>query len=274
LLWAGALQISAQHNASGWAPTRGGDAEDSPKKMEDTGAFMVNKGFELSFATTGPDGLALVQKSAAESKPLSVAIVDISIGPDFDGVETVRRIWAIDPEIQIILCAQHFDYSWSDIANRLPKADSYLILRKPFHKHEVVQFIYALTEKWTLRREIEEANEKRYWALYHDAPAMFFTYSRCGVVLLANDYAVDQLGYAAGAVEGKPWKELHPSGVRGNHTAHLRACLANPESVSHWEGPKICHDGTSRWVGEASRVVIAPSGELTVLSVCNDITQT
>ena len=44
--------------------------------------------FNLESAYQGRDGLALVQKAAAENRPYALAFVDVRMPPGWDGVET------------------------------------------------------------------------------------------------------------------------------------------------------------------------------------------
>ncbi len=94
----------------------------------------------------------MVEKSLAEGRPYAVAFVDIRMPPGWDGIQTVREIWSIDPEILIVLCSAYSDYSWDDIVAQLGRTDRFLILRKPFENVEVRQCAAALTERWLISR--------------------------------------------------------------------------------------------------------------------------
>jgi signal transduction histidine kinase/FixJ family two-component response regulator len=82
-----------------------------------------------------------------------VAFVDVRMPPGWDGVETTQRIWAMDREIQIVLCTAYSDYSWNEMSERIGDGDGLVILKKPFDSVEAVQLAHALTEKWNLHRE-------------------------------------------------------------------------------------------------------------------------
>jgi diguanylate cyclase (GGDEF)-like protein len=108
--------------------------------------------YEVDSAFQGRDAVTLVEKALAEGKPYAVAFVDIRMPPGWDGIQTVRKIWAIDPEILIVLCSAYSDYSWEDIVRELGRTDRFLILRKPFDNVEVRQCAAALTERWVIAR--------------------------------------------------------------------------------------------------------------------------
>jgi hypothetical protein len=61
-------------------------------------------------------------RTARESLDLEVlaksARQQIFYGAQF-GVETTQHMWAIDPDIQIVLCTAYSDYSWGEMFERL-----------------------------------------------------------------------------------------------------------------------------------------------------------
>lgn len=108
--------------------------------------------FELDSAFQGEEALAKVQQAKADGKPYAVAFVDMRMPPGWDGLETIRRLWQIYPELECVICTAYSDHSWQDIQKALGKSDRLLILKKPFDKAEGQQLALALTEKWSLRR--------------------------------------------------------------------------------------------------------------------------
>ncbi|MGD9722871.1 MAG: diguanylate cyclase [Pirellulales bacterium] len=110
------------------------------------------EGFDLSSAMQGRQGLELVQRSLQEGRPYAVAFVDIRMPPGWDGVETVSRIWQLDPEILVVFCSAYSDYSWEEMVRKLGRNDRFLILKKPFDNVEVRQCAMALTERWSVSR--------------------------------------------------------------------------------------------------------------------------
>ncbi|PIE60996.1 MAG: GGDEF domain-containing response regulator [Desulfobacterales bacterium] len=111
--------------------------------------------FKLDFAFQGEEGLAMVQQALAEKQPYAMAFVDSRMPPGIDGIETIQRLWKIDPALQVVLCTAYSDYSWQEMRNLLGEADNLLILKKPFDNMEVLQMAHALTRKWQLAREVK-----------------------------------------------------------------------------------------------------------------------
>jgi len=110
--------------------------------------------FELVSAFQGREALDQVVDSIATHRPFELAFVDMRMPPGWDGLETIERIWKVDPDLQIVICSAYSDHSWNDLRARLGARESLLILKKPFDTLEVVQCAHALTTKWTLARRV------------------------------------------------------------------------------------------------------------------------
>src|ERR1019366_6161149 len=138
---------------------------------------------ELDSAYQGQESLEMVKKALGESRPYAVAFVDVRMPPGWDGVETIARIWEVDPELQIIVCTAYADYSWEEMRAKVGEPDSLLVLKKPFDNIEVQQLAHALTKKWQLNfqtrlqmAELAKANqslatsEERFSKAFHESP--------------------------------------------------------------------------------------------------------
>jgi len=115
----------------------------------------THPGFELHSAFQGQEALGMVKRAMAESRPYALAFVDIRMPPGWDGVETISQLWAVDPELQVVICTAYSDYSWDDIVQRFGNTDRLVALKKPFDNIEVLQLAHALTRKWQLAQEAE-----------------------------------------------------------------------------------------------------------------------
>ena len=111
--------------------------------------------FVVESAHQGQEGLAMVERALREGRPYPLAFVDVRMPPGWDGVETVRRIWEVDPEILVVLCTAYSDHTWQDIVRCLGRSDHLLILKKPFDNIEVQQLVMSLTKRWHLARQAE-----------------------------------------------------------------------------------------------------------------------
>jgi PAS domain S-box-containing protein len=114
---------------------------------------------EITSAYQGQEGVALVRQAREAGRPFALAFVDVRMPPGWDGVETARRIWELDADIQVVLCTAYSDYSWSDMYQKLGQRDGLLILKKPFDAVEALQLTHALTEKWQLHQQARRKME-------------------------------------------------------------------------------------------------------------------
>ncbi len=111
-------------------------------------------GFRVDSAYQGSEALALVQRSLEDRQIYSVAFVDMRMPPGWDGLETIEHLWAVDPQIQVVICSAYSDQDWEDLTARLGRPDKLLVLKKPFDVIEVLQCAHALTAKWRNEREL------------------------------------------------------------------------------------------------------------------------
>jgi diguanylate cyclase len=110
--------------------------------------------FAIDSAYQGQEGVEKARDALAEGRPYGMAFVDMRMPPGWDGLETIERLWAIDPHIQVVICSAHADYDWMEVVHRLGHSDQLLVLRKPFESIEVLQCANSLTRKWRNERLI------------------------------------------------------------------------------------------------------------------------
>jgi two-component system, NtrC family, sensor kinase len=108
--------------------------------------------FVLDSAYQGQEGLARVEAALAAGRPYAMAFVDVRMPPGWDGIETIARLWAVAPDLQVVVCTAYSDYSLDEIIQKLGNSDRLVILKKPFDNIEALQLAQALTEKWRLLR--------------------------------------------------------------------------------------------------------------------------
>ena len=111
--------------------------------------------FELDSAFQGREALDRVEAGLAENRPYAMAFIDMRMPPGWDGLETIERLWQVDPRLQVALCTAYSDYSWEEIDRRLELNDRLLILKKPFDAIEIRQMASALTVKWQMTEDAE-----------------------------------------------------------------------------------------------------------------------
>jgi signal transduction histidine kinase len=127
----------------------------------DAGPEAPAETYEIDSAYQGQEALEKVREALAEGRPYGVAFVDVRMPPGWDGVETLVRLFEVDPCLQAVICTAFSDYSWDQMLAKLGRSDRLLLLKKPFDTVEVQQLACALTEKWNAaareRKSMDEA---------------------------------------------------------------------------------------------------------------------
>jgi diguanylate cyclase len=141
-------------------------------------AVSARPNFEIDSAHQGKEGVAMVHQALSEGRPYAMAFVDMRMPPGWDGLKTIERLWATDPEVQVVICSAHTDYDWTEVVQRLGHSEKLLVLRKPAEPIEVMQCATALCRKWendkllrghVLRLEDLAANQQLRHLATHDA---------------------------------------------------------------------------------------------------------
>lgn len=109
--------------------------------------------FELDGARDTREALALVQQSLLASRPYTVAFIGVSGTAGGNALEIAPQIWALDPGVQIVLCAERLDFSSDALFAAMGAMNSrWLVLKTPLDPVEVIQSAYSLAEKWHLQQ--------------------------------------------------------------------------------------------------------------------------
>lgn len=122
---------------------------------EEVASFVARTRYSVDGASQGKEGLELVEASLAEGRPYDMAFIDMRMPPGWDGVETIQRMWKVDPDLQVVICTAYSDYTWSEIVDKVGQSDKLLILKKPFDNAEVSQLAAALVAKRELAKLAE-----------------------------------------------------------------------------------------------------------------------
>jgi len=129
-----------------------------PQDEAPTDGPSVNaKNYELTCCYQGLEALEEARRSLEEETPFAMAFVDVRMPPGIDGVQTIKRLWEIDPNIHCVICSAYSDYSWDQMIEELGQTDKLLILKKPFDPTEIFQIASAFTEKWNAAEREQKA---------------------------------------------------------------------------------------------------------------------
>lgn len=162
--------------------------------------YVATVSYELESAYQGEEGYEKIKQALVDGRPYAMAFVDMRMPPGWDGLETIKHIWDVDKQIQLVICTAYSDYSWSEVLYHLGASDRLIILKKPFDMVEVQQIATALTTKWNLGcesmmrlQQIEESEEK-YRTVVNSVDDTILTLDKDGNILFVNH---------------NPWKRLN-----------------------------------------------------------------
>ena len=113
----------------------------------DAPASAATTEFFLDSAHQGREALDKVTAARRAGRPYAMAFVDVRMPPGWDGIETIARLWEVEPALQVVVCTAYSDYSWEKMTAKLGINENLVILKKPFDNIEVLQLAHALTKK-------------------------------------------------------------------------------------------------------------------------------
>ena len=150
--------------------------------------------FKLRNARSGDEAFQIVASQRERNRPVAVAYVDIRMPPGIDGVETVRRIRAVDQDIEVVFMTAYADKPLHEIVQDMELLHKLLYIRKPFAREEIQQITLSLVTKWNVEQEL--AAKRRHLADGHQ---------RLKAVLDATGDAIAMYDVGAGLLCANKW---------------------------------------------------------------------
>jgi PAS domain S-box-containing protein len=130
-----------------------------------------------------------------------------------------------------------------------------------------------LAEERRRAHEAMTASQARYRALYDLTPSMFFTLDADLRVRSLNRFALERLGWPEEAILGQPGLDNLQGDERERVARELRACLAEPGRVFHWEAQTTRASGVTLHTRQSGRASVGPDGTLELFIDAQDITE-
>jgi len=231
---------------------------------------------QLDFATQGQEALEMVRAALANQRPYSMAFLDVQMPPGWDGIQTLREIWKIAPDLHVVICTAFSNYSIEEIQS-LGRTDQIVVLKKPFDAIEVLQMANVFIEKWQLLNELKERARKleesqhRYRFLAEATPGLLWTATAGGNVDYVNQRWTDYTGISA--EDSKDWN--WQSAV---HADDLPSCVARwARALQSGENFEVEYrlrraDGVYRWHLGRARAMRNEQGDiLHWFGTCTDV---
>ncbi|CAM2006180.1 hybrid sensor histidine kinase/response regulator [Acanthopleuribacter pedis] len=123
-------------------------------------APKVHASYRLDDAFQGEQAIKMVDIAAAENDPYALVFMDVRMPPGMDGIKAAGEIWQRHPEVEMVICTAHSDYSWSEMLTQIGVSDKLQFVRKPFDMVSIQQLALSLTKKWELQRQTQATIER------------------------------------------------------------------------------------------------------------------
>jgi len=131
------------------------DDEESIRKT--LAGVLADEGYEIATAASGQEGLDILQ----EAQP-AIVMLDIAMEPGIDGIETLRRIKEMRPELPVIMITGHGEI---ETAVKTIKMGAYDFIQKPLALEQVLLSVKHGLDDSKLREEnetLKRSIERRY----------------------------------------------------------------------------------------------------------------
>lgn len=117
----------------------------------------ANYNYEITVCYNAADALLNVRNAIDSGKPYAMGFFDVRLGEGMDGIELVKEIHKIDPNLFAVFVTAYQDRSVDKINQFLGKnaEDKWDYLNKPFAEGEIIQKARNTTALWNLKKEKE-----------------------------------------------------------------------------------------------------------------------
>jgi len=124
-----------------------------------TDEFLLSQqGYKIHVAYSGPQAIELVTQLFAEGERMACGFFDMNMPGGIDGLETIRQIRMIDPQIVCTIVTSLNQYTLDEIGEAFGPGhfDDWDYMNKPFTRDEVIQKARNWISAWNRRRREEK----------------------------------------------------------------------------------------------------------------------
>ena len=118
--------------------------DDEAPNREALEVLFAREGFDVALAAHGREGLERLRAEGAD-----VVITDLKM-PGMDGLDVLRAIKAIDPDVQVVVVTA---FGTLEVAVEAMREGAYDVLAKPLKRADVVRTVQRALDVRALRLE-------------------------------------------------------------------------------------------------------------------------
>lgn len=117
-------------------------------KNESNAKPSRERNFKLQSAFQGEEAAEIVQRHLAKSIHYPIAFVDMRMPPGWDGLETIKKLRAIDPKMRFVIVTAYSDHSEEEIEEELGRETPVTIAYKPFEPIQLYMMTVEIVTEW------------------------------------------------------------------------------------------------------------------------------
>ncbi|MEN9354638.1 MAG: hypothetical protein RL318_1963 [Fibrobacterota bacterium] len=200
------------------------------------------------------DMLTWYAQSLAGGRKCPLAVLDIRM-PGLSGIEAAKRLRAMDPEIELVLCSAFSDHTIGEIRKTL--GNTFHFVRKPFAHEEFHLLLQSLCTSWKHKRDVAkgkrhladiiEAMQAGTWEWNVQTGEVSFNERWAGII----GYRLEELM----PVSIRTWSQLcHPDDLAESDRL-LKSHFLKESSHYDFECRMAHKDGHWVWVHDRGKVV-------------------
>ncbi len=135
-------------------PLRSSRGGPSPK-AEPREAGQAVERFEVDQAHSYEQALFLFKQALQQGRPYAMGFFDVKLGPGKDGIDLVKELQSMDPDIYAVFVTAYNDRSVDSIGQYLgeDQVSRWDYMNKPFNPGEIVQKARNFVTLWNLQKE-------------------------------------------------------------------------------------------------------------------------
>lgn len=125
------------------------------RAMEAVQPPLPLQSFEVVTARTGERAIRLVREARHEGRPFAAGFFDMRMGQPMDGLDCIRAIRQVDPDMMCAVVTADTDRSLAEIQKVFQDPRSWLYFNKPFTEQELRHSANHLIAGWHQQRRQE-----------------------------------------------------------------------------------------------------------------------